>query len=146
MKTKWNWGTKLVIWIVAFILFILTLVYMSLSYDVNLVERDYYPKGLKYQNRINAIENARNIVATIKISQNKDDVYLTLNNINPDSGNINFFRPSDNSYDRIYELDNPEQKEIIIPRSEFILGKYIIKCNWWMDNREYYVEQVYSMK
>ncbi len=146
MKTKWNWGTKLVIWIAAFVLFILTLVYMSLSYDVNLVEKDYYPKGLKYQTRIDAIENAKSINAIFTLSQTADKINILLPNIQPDSGSINFFRPSDNSYDRLYVIGVSNEKEIILPKSDFILGKYIIKFTWWQDNKEFYAEQVYTIK
>ena len=67
---KWNWGTKLALWIIAFVLFILSLVYMSLGYDVNLVEKDYYPKGLVYQQRIEAINNANEAGSSVNIIQN----------------------------------------------------------------------------
>ena len=57
-KIKWNWGTKLVIAIILFMGFIFVLVYLSTQNTIDLVERDYYPKGLKYQNRIEEIKNA----------------------------------------------------------------------------------------
>lgn len=145
MKTKWNWGTKLVIWIVAFVVFILSLVYMSLSYDVNLVEKDYYPKGLKYQSRIDAIENAKSIDANVNIIQNGNNLNVIISNIQPDSGNVTLFRPSDVSFDRKYELE-PNTTALAIPVSDLTNGKYIVKCNWWQSGNEYYVEQVYSIK
>lgn len=146
MKTKWNWGTKLAIWIAAFVVFILVLVYTSFNYDVNLVEKDYYPKGLMYQSRINAIENASNIGAEFIISQNNENLNILMPDILSDSGTIMFFRPSDISWDRTYKLLSVEGNTISIPSTDFTNGKYIVKFNWWHNNMEYYVEQVYTIK
>jgi len=144
MKTKWNWGTKLVVWIIVFVLFILTLVFLSLGYDVNLVEKDYYPKGLKYQTRIDAIENANKLGVRFLIDQSEDDLYINIPDIQLDSGLITFFRPSDGSFDRAYKFSNSQQFRI--PLSDFTNGKYILKINWWNDNKEYYIEQITNIK
>ena len=146
MKTKWNWGTKLAIWIIVFILFILTLVYMSFSYDIGLVEKDYYPKGLKYQNRINAINNAKNIDAVFNISQEGENVIIELPDIQAKDVTITFFRPSDNSFDRFYSWDINEGSRIKLPKREFTVGKYIVKFNWKHLDKDYYVEQIYYLK
>ncbi|NQU35781.1 MAG: FixH family protein [Bacteroidetes bacterium] len=146
MKTKWNWGTKLAIWIIVFILFILTLVYMSFSYDIGLVEKDYYPKGLKYQSRINAVNNAKNINAVFSISQEGENVIIEMPDIQAKDGTVTFFRPSDNTSDRVYNLNITEEKKIKLPKSEFIIGKYIVKFSWKHLNKDYYVEQVYFVK
>lgn len=144
MKTKWNWGTKLAIWIIVFVLFILTLVFLSLSYDVNLVEKDYYPKGLKYQTRIDAIENANNLGVRFLIDQSEDNLNILIPDIQLDSGLITFFRPSDVSFDRTYKFSNSQQ--INIPLSDFNSGKYIVKINWWNHKKEYYIEQITNIK
>ncbi len=146
MKIKWNWGTKLALWISIFILFILTLVFMSLNYDVGLVEKDYYPKGLEYQKRINAIENARQLNADFKVEQDNESVTIQLPNIIVDEGNITFFRPSDTSYDRVYKLVTSNSSKITIPKNDFIQGKYILKFEWQHDNKEYFKEQILFIK
>jgi hypothetical protein len=146
MNIKWNWGTKLAIWIIAFIVFILTFVYMSLNYDVGLVEKDYYPKGLKYQNRINAMSNAEKINADFVISQNIEDIEIITPDIKVDSGTITFFRPSDNKQDRVFKLIITDENIITIPKSEFIVGKYILKFNWNHLENEFYVEKPFFIK
>ncbi len=146
MKIKWNWGTKLAIWIIAFILFILSFVYISFNYDVGLVEKDYYPKGLVYQQRIDAIANAQKINADFEINQNIESVVIKTPDIVVDSGTITFFRPSDNDLDRVYDLIINDLHEIIIPKSEFVLGKYKIKFNWKHLQNEYYVEKTFYIK
>ncbi len=146
MKIKWNWGTKLVIWITAFIVFMLTLVFISFNYDIGLVEKDYYPKGLAYQDRINAIENAKNINAIFNITQDKDYIKIQIPELQIEQGTITLFRPSDNSYDRIFDMISSDNELIIIPKTETILGKYIIKINWKYKDKEYYVEQLLYVK
>jgi len=144
MKTKWNWGTKLVIWIVVFVLFILTLVYLSFGYDVNLVEKDYYPKGLVYQSRINAIENAKDLGVMFEIKQNNDNINISIPDIESDSGIITFFRPSDVNFDRAYKLET--NRKVEIPTDHFTRGKYIVRFNWWHGDKEFYFEQMLNVK
>ena len=146
MKTKWNWGTKLAIWIIVFILFILTLVYMSFSYDIGLVEKDYYPKGLKYQSSIDAINNAKNIDVVFNISQEGENVIIEMPDVQVKDGTITFFRPSDNSFDRVFSWDLDEDNNIKLPVRELTEGKYIVKFNWKHEDKEYYVEQIYFVK
>ena len=146
MNMKWNWGTKLVIWIIAFIVFMLSLVYMTTTSKVNLVEEDYYPKGLKYQARIDAIENAKEINAVFMASQNGESIIITTPDIQLDSGNIIFFRPSGNSLDRAYDLVITEEGKMIFPMEDFSNGKYILKINWNLLDKEYYVEQNFFVK
>lgn len=146
MKTKWNWGTKLVLWITAFVVFILILVYTTFKYEVNLVEKDYYPKGLVYQTRINAIENATKLGAKFNISQDDNNLTIQMSHVNADSGSVLFFRPSDNTWDRTFDIVKAEGNTFSIPKDKFTKGKYIIKSNWWYNNNEYYVEQIYTVK
>lgn len=146
MKTKWNWGTKLVIWIAAFIIFMLTLVFMTTTTKVNLVEADYYPKGLIYQSRIDAIENAKIIDAVFTTSQNTESIIINTPDIHIDSGNIMFFRPSGNSLDRNYDLVINEERKMIFSKDNFKSGKYILKINWFHKDKEYYIEQVLFIK
>ncbi len=144
-EIKWNWGTKLALWIIAFILFILTLVYLSLGYDVNLVEKDYYPKGLIYQERIDAIKNARNAGSDIGFEQYDQQIVVSLTNCIADSGTVYFFRPSTTDEDIIVDIIDIINKPAL-PLSEFITGKYLVKVNWWHKNNEYYLEKALIIK
>lgn len=146
MKIKWNWGTKLAIWIVAFVVFMLTLVFMTTTYEINLVEKDYYPKGLKYQNRIDAIKNAKDIGAVFTINQDENNIIVNTPNIKADSGSMLFFRPSENRLDKSYKLVINKNGKIIIPKDEFSFGRYILKINWFDKNNEYYIEQSLYIK
>ena len=144
-KIKWNWGTKLALFIIAFIVFILILVYQTTKYDVNLVEKDYYPKGLVYQQRIDAIDNANSIGADFLVTQNNNNLMFAISNIVADSGSVLFFRPSNTSLDMLYDLTSIDSV-MILPVSNFENGKYKVKTNWWKDGVEYYIEKTYVVK
>ncbi len=146
MNIKWNWGTKLAIWILLFVIFMLTLVIMTVGYDVNLVEKDYYPKGLQYQTRLVAIENAKNIEAVFTIEQNENNLTLHIPDIKIDSGSVIFFRPSNGEFDKTFELTKGSSGSILFNNEDFISGKYILKITWNYNNKEYYTEQIIFLK
>jgi len=146
MKIKWNWGTKLALWITAFILFMLGLVFMTLMNDVTLVEKDYYPKGLDYQTRINEMENARLENAVFIVTQKENEIEITFPDVKADSGEINFFRPSDNTMDRVVSFDDSDNGIKHLDISDFHKGKYILKIKWKKGDTAYYLEQVAFIK
>ena len=120
---KWNWGTKLVVAMAVFMGFIIVLVIQSAKNDVNLVEKDYYPKGLKYQDRLDEIENAAPF------------------QIKPDTGSLYFFRPSDTDFDKLYKLEPNSKYAQFLPKNDFQKGKYLVKIYWQENNMGYYVEK-----
>lgn len=146
MKIKWNWGTKLALWITAFILFMLGLVFMTLMNDVTLVEKDYYPKGLDYQTRINEMKNARLENATFTITQMDNEIEIAFPDVKADSGQIIFFRPSDNSMDRVVSFDDSDNGIKHLDIHDFHKGKYVLKISWKHGDKKYYVEQVALIK
>ena len=119
---------------------------MTTNYEVNLVEKDYYPKGLKYQTRIDAIENAREINAIFLAEQTNDSIIITTPEIMVDSGSIMFFRPSGSSLDKTYDLVINKNNKLNFSLEDFIHGKYLLKTNWFFKDKEYYVEQPLFIK
>lgn len=138
---KWNWGTKLLIAIIIFMSFIFMLVYMSTQNDISLVEKDYYPKGLKYQDRINEIANAKPFRSEFTAVQNGNYVKVNFPQIKPDTGTIVFFRPSGKAHDRIFQIELDSTTTMIFPKSEFVKGKYLMKIYWHEGEKDYYFEK-----
>ena len=146
MKYKWNWGTKLAIWIIAFILFMITLVVFTFINDTMLVEKDYYPKGLEYQNRIEETNRAFKAGAVFDATQGNENLTIQLTHIQSDSGNIVFFRPSDNGLDLSFDLSDIEDSTLIIPLNRLKKGKYILKNQWYHQGNGYYLEKIIFVK
>lgn len=146
MKIKWNWGTAIFIAIVVFMAFIFTLVYFTTQNTINLVEKDYYPKGLKFQGRIDEITNAQTIKDRFIISQTDNELVLSFPEIAPDTGTVVFFRPSDTEYDLTYKIQPDSLWRMSFSALEFRKGKYILKIHWMENEKGYYVEKSFYFK
>lgn len=146
MKIKWNWGTGIFISIVVFMIFIFTLVYFTTQHTIDLVEKDYYPKGLKFQDRIDEVKNAQPFKELFTVSQNGNRLIINFPEITPDTGTVVFFRPSDTRYDLTYKIEPDSLWTMSFPASEFLKGKYILKIHWWEDEKSYYVEKPFYLK
>lgn len=143
-KIKWNWGTKLIIAIVIFMGFIIILVYQCVNNEILLVERDYYPKGLKYQDRINEIENAKPLSNQFRVYREQENVIVVFPEIHPDTGTICFFRPSDTKLDMTFKLEPETAYSMSFPKSDFQKGKYLLKIYWEENDTAYYIEMPYN--
>lgn len=140
MKINWNWGTKLFIAIVLFMSLIIGFVIFSFNNDISLVEKDYYPKGQEYQQRLNEIRNASLKRDFFKIEQITDGIILKLPELQSDTASIYFFRPSDNKLDRIYDISSNDTT-FVFTKTGFKRGKYLLKVYWNSDNIGYYFER-----
>jgi len=137
---KWNWGTKLFIAIVLFMALIIGFVIASFQQTVNLVEKDYYPKGQIYQTRLDEIKNAVGIRDSFVFEKGESSIVLSMPNINADTASVNFFRPSGNEYDRVYDISTGDTV-FVFSKNEFIRGKYKIKVYWKSEDTGYYFER-----
>ncbi len=142
MKIKWNWGTKLTIAIIIFMSFIFTLVYLSTQNQIFLVEKDYYPKGLAYQKRIESIKKGHPFRKNMKIRQDAGNLYLKISETSPDSGSVILYRPNQN---KEQDMEIPFGKDSVISmrfdKKKLKKGIYILKITWYQDGEEYFIEE-----
>ena len=141
MNIKWNWGTKLTLFIILFMGFIFVLVYLTTQNRIMLVERDYYPKGIKFQDRIDERNNALHLKDSFQIVQNKEYVVVSFPEINPDTGTVVFYRYNDNLLDQTNKMKTNKAGKMYFPLSDFKKGKYLVKFHWFEKKKGYYVEK-----
>jgi hypothetical protein len=144
MNIKWNWGTKLFIAIVLFMSFIFVLVFLSTQNQIYLVEKDYYPKGLKYQDRIDEIQNAEAFKDSFLIEKIDNHVVISYTILHADSGTIYFFRPSDKTLDMTYTFHTDTTKRMYFDASQFKKGKYLVKVFWKEAGKGFYIEKTFN--
>lgn len=108
-----------------------------------LVEKDYYPKGLEYQEKIDKIENAKQLGEPIQLEY-KDEYLvftfpsvLTLGEI---VGNIVLYRPSDGTKDIAMSINLDTLNQHVFPVEDLLNGKYTAKIDYTDDAKEYYQE------
>jgi hypothetical protein len=149
MKIKWNWGTKLFIWTALFMLVLMTFVFLSTKQTFFLVEKDYYPKGLEYQQKIDKMNNTSQLEEKIKVDNNMTFILLTFPKImQPENiqGTIVFYRPSDGDKDIGVAINPDSLSHQSIPTDDLIAGKYIIQFDYSYKGVDYYQEETLFIK
>lgn len=132
---KFNWGTGIAIFLTAFILFILSLVYMTTTIETDLVADDYYKQELAFQERIDAKKRGMPLGESLQIAQNRKGLIIECDpSVFPamHAGEIAFYRPDDPRLDRTFALDLSTGQQILSSQ-ELLPGLYEIKFIWKVD-------------
>lgn len=143
MKIKWNWGTKLIIAMIAFMLMVVALVVRMAREDINLVEKDYYPKGQAYQELLDKVQNTLPYAAGILAWVQHDTILVSF----PDffepkavSGSIHFYNRTSESKDILVPLTPASDGVFRYPAGN-MKGRYILKIDWKQHGVPYYTEK-----
>ncbi len=140
---KWNWGSKIVVAMAAFMIMIIIMVVYMFQQDISLVESDYYPRGQAHQEMIdktmNTVPYASEIIAG---HQNGTIVIRFPGFFRPQAvkGEVHFYHRITDTRDRFTELRLDENGVFSFP-AEGLLGRYIIKIDWEQDGIGYYTEK-----
>jgi hypothetical protein len=143
MKIKWNWGTKLVIAMAAFMIMVLSFVVVMFQQDINLVEKDYYPKGQAHQELIVKIRQTMPYANDILASFENEEISVVFPAFfRPEStkGTVHLYHRIDDAHDRFSDLVLNENGIFTYPASH-LSGRYILKISWHQDDTEYYTEK-----
>jgi len=138
-----NWGTKILIVYVAFVLGIVFMVFKSSSQNSDLVSKDYYELELKYQDKIEQIKRTAALSAPVEcktmdnaiiISFPKDFAGKKL------AGEALVYCPSEqkNDFKKVFTVKD-QVLHIAIPEGR--KGMYVLHLNWQDGGVAYYVEQ-----
>jgi hypothetical protein len=148
-KIKFNWATGLIIAMILFIGFIMTMVVtmMNSSHDHDLVTEDYYKKELKYQEIIDQKERVHQLKDPIDIKLDKEGVLITYpaglrNKLK--KGNIAFYRPSKKALD----FDIPVNTNSGVQRiSKDMLpaGKWEMTLSFEIENEKYLMQKNFKL-
>jgi len=142
-KSKFNWGTGILITIIVFMVITISTVVYLMNQDVDLVVRDYYDKGIHHQEQIDRMNRTNKMGDEVSISPKNGFVRLVL----PKSfaqksliGIIQFYRPSDSKKDFSVALSIDTSAQQLISTKDMDRGYWKVKLNWTQDSVEYYKE------
>lgn len=142
-KSKINWGTGILITIIIFMVITVSTVVFLMNQDVDLVESDYYAKGIDHQKQIERINRANSMDEEVKIDLENEVVRITF----PDrykseaiSGTIQFYRPSDSKKDITLPISLDTVAQQVVPVKLLQKGYWKVKLNWTENAVEYYKE------
>lgn len=140
---KFNWGTGIVLFMVAFMGFILYMVAGTSRMNQDLSSEDYYKQEISFQQKINAIENAGDLAETVQIVQVGNFIQIEFPEsctMNGAIGNICFYRPNNARLDKTFSLKMNGNKQYIL-KSTLIAGHYNVKIEWETNGETYLVEK-----
>lgn len=140
---KLSWGTKLGIFASIYVIGVLIFVGFSTTQKINLVSKDYYPKEVKYQNRINKIKNAQEMLTPVIIEQVGDNILIQFpegmqSNV---SGDIILYRPADYESDLKYQIILNKNGTHILSTKNLLKGRYTVKIDWKHNKTNYFKEE-----
>ncbi|MBW7845035.1 MAG: FixH family protein [Bacteroidia bacterium] len=119
---KLHWGHKLTFFVSLFILFIIFLVYKISVQKIDLVDKNYYEKGIKYQDEINKFSEAKVVQPKIEFDLAKQLITFTAND-STIKGTLHFYRSAD--ADKDFEV--PFQ----LTNNQFIYSTQSIQAGIW---------------
>ena len=143
---KLNWGFGIVLAFIAFIAFILYFVVIASTDQAanhHLVTDEYYQEELKYQEEINALENARNLKAQFKFEQTTEGLKIIIPEVlqkQNTKGTVSLYRPSNKhlDFDLAISLSN---SHLLIPDNRLLGGRWDIKIRWQDRDKDYLVKE-----
>ena len=139
---KINWGTGIVIAMMAFMSFILYFVVKMFTddqYQYDLVVEEYYKQEIGFQDELNAEKNAIELAENVVIEQTETGVMIDFPG-NEASANIDgivtFYRPSNKNLDFRKPVILEDQK-MFIPKNEIAAGRWNISVKWDQNGKTY---------
>lgn len=149
MKIKWNWGTKLLIAMLLFMALMIGFMVSSFMQDVNLVEKDYYNKELKYQEQIDKESNTKRLEEKISIENINDHLIIAFPEefiIDSIKGEILLYRPSSSKLDIKIPIELNNKNTISIPTQNLVKGKYEVKIDYEYLGKPYFQKKTVFIK
>lgn len=139
---KISWGTGIVIAFIIFIIFSLGTTIFLMNQKVDLVEEDYYKKGIEYQKNIDMQKKSGELSEPVKFDFDGKNLLISFPPELFDgriSGEIILYRPSDSGLDIRLPISTKDLKQVI-PVSNLQKGFWRVKLKWQYDAQEYYDE------
>lgn len=133
-----NWGTKIVMGMVTFMLFIVGMViYMFFVHGRDaLIEENYYEKGINYNEEYNAKLNTINDNAQPTIQINKQQIIISLKD--NASYKLVLMRAANNADDLKLEGNTIGASNLIlIDKNKMGKGLWFLNLQWHSGNKEY---------
>ncbi|GAB3519887.1 FixH family protein [Emticicia fontis] len=140
-----NFGHKIGIFYMLFVIFMITLVALCVKQkDISLVSNDYYKQEIDYQAEIEKQHNAEELTSPIQIAYTGETQQLTISLPQEQvgaTGKVKFYRPSDAKKDFSVDLALKETGMQEIPVNHLAKGLWVVKIEWEKAGKAYLKEQ-----
>jgi nitrogen fixation protein FixH len=137
---RFNWGTGIVVAMIVFMSFIVTLVVIMSGSGDGLEESGYYEKGNRHDEKLEAMQNAANLGAVLEIkwlpAARAVSIDFGTGNA-PDSGIVLLKRPSDLRLDFNQSL-RPGTDSQVVAWEGRQSGLWNVECSWHQQGKRYF--------
>jgi hypothetical protein len=135
-----NWGTKLIIGMLCFMGFIISMgVSMFRSETDALVDNDYYEKGIHYNQDYNRKENVK--------LDHAEPIFLILRDtlriqfVDSAEGSVNLIRTADKRMDSLGSFQSNEKNQLLFPLKGKASGLWKVQLDWKSKGKSYLYEK-----
>ena len=142
---KINWGLKIALLYIGFVIFIISMVSMAIYQQVDLVSKDYYEQELQYQNKINMQNRTNALSEQLTWEVKRQSVTFTFPKEfekEEIKGTVYFFRPSDAKMDTTISFSSPHTHRLDIATDQLKKGVYKMQVSWEVNNEKFYNEGI----
>ncbi len=141
-----NLGTKIAFLYLSFATMIGVMVYKSVTQSVDLVAPNYYEQELKYQDKIDGINNLRAESKAIIITQGENSISFNfLKEMGVPKGHILFFKPDNAASDFETEIKTDNEGFQTIETKALTKGTYLVKIDWKIGDKKFFKEERISI-
>lgn len=140
---RMSWGYRVIIILGIFVAGILSLVYIAMQQNIEMIDDHYYEKELKFQSVIDARTNLEKLNDSVLVTQEGEMVRIKIPAVaakNITEGYIEFLRHDDKNKDRKISISPDAVGVQLLPKSNFINGFYKVRARWKSEGIEYYDE------
>jgi hypothetical protein len=138
-----NWGNKLILVFIAFAGLMGTLIYQCMQTNFELVSKDYYTEELRYQDKIDGMNNA-NKISDVTITEGVEQVSIQLPKEldgKAVEGQAWFYCVTNASNDRKLPIELNDEGLFIIEKAALAKASYTVKLTWQVGEEKYHTEK-----
>lgn len=140
-----NWGTKLILGLASFMIFIVAMVVIMFSSKKDaLVDNDYYERGINYDQEYDRKEQTKTDHAMPDIVLSQDIVVLAFKA--QASGTAKFMRTADKNMDQTIPFETNDNHQVVVPVASLQKGSWRIIIDWESLGKKYMFEKEIIIK
>ncbi len=146
-ERKSRWGIGIAALYIGFVLFILACVGFASLQDFDLVEDDYYARGLAYETQLDKLRRTADLSdgPAITLAGTPAAIAVTFpDTFAPDSvgGTVTLYCPANSRADRTLPLALDSDRTMRIETNDLTKGAWKVKLDWQYGGASYYTEDL----
>ena len=142
-----HWGKGILVSIIVFLAGTAFMIVIAVNSPSDLVVRNYYEKGVKYQEQIDRINRTNTLSEQADIKFIGRGLFIRIPKIfSPDKikGEVLFYRPSDASEDLKVPLSVDSTGSMLVSTDRLEKGFWKVQLNWSCDDKDYFKETSFT--